>query len=283
MNRLKFHGNDVREYLPEEAYFHFLPIPLEQSVSYEGGTVAGPAAILRASCQLELLECGIIPAEKGLYTSPAICCNGDIEKILDNIVNQVVCSLNAGALPIILGGEHTVSLGAVKALQQVYGNDFAVVQFDAHADLRDSYTGTGYSHACVLRRIHEFGIPVYQLGTRSYCGEEDEYRKKHDIWYKDAEEIWDKGAKSIFLPPDCPENIYLTFDVDVWDTSLMPATGTPVPGGLDWYQSIWLVESVLAGRKLIGADFVELAPVVGMHGYDFAVAQFIYRVMSMVC
>lgn len=282
MEKLRFHGEDVQECRPEEALFYFIPVPLEKSVSYEGGTAAGPAAILEASCQLELLENGVIPAEKGIYTAPAICCNDDIEVVLERIQQQVSTAIVCDALPFMLGGEHTVSLGAVRAFRENGMDNFAVVQFDAHADLRDSYTGTPYSHASVMKRVHESGVPVYQFGTRSYCLEEDNYRKSHNLWYKDVEEIWSEGARNIELPADCPENIYLSFDVDCWDTSVMPATGTPVPGGLDWYQCIWLIESVLKGRKLIGADFVELAPVDGMHGYNFAVAQLIYRVMSMV-
>lgn len=282
MSQLLFHGDDVKQSSPEDAFFHFIPVPLEQSVSYEGGTVAGPRAILEASAQLELLENSIIPTEKGVYTEHEIKCDDDVEDVLYRIESSILKALEYNALPIMLGGEHTVSLGAIRALYKKYGADFAVVQFDAHADLRESYTGTKYSHASVMRRSHELGIPLYQFGTRSYSPEEDEYRKVHNIWNKDGEDIWLEGARNIFLPEDCPKNIYITFDVDAWDTSLMPATGTPVPGGLDWYQSVSLIHNVLNGRNCIGADFVELAPIAGMHGYDFAVAQLIHRFMSFI-
>ena len=282
MSQLLFHGEDVKPSNPEDAFFYFIPVPLEQSVSYEGGTAGGPRAILEASYQLELLENSIIPTEKGVYTEREIKCDDDIENVLDKIEASTSKALEYNTLPIILGGEHTVSLGAIRALHKKYGTDFAVVQFDAHADLRESYTGTKYSHASVMRRSHELGIALYQFGTRSYSSEENDYRKAHNIWYKDGEDIWMEGARNIYLPDECPNNIYITFDVDAWDTSLMPATGTPVPGGLDWYQSVSLIRNVLKGRKCIGADFVELAPIAGMHGYDFAVAQLVHRFMSFI-
>ena len=281
-SELNFHGEDVPAGIPEEAFFYFIPVPLEQSVSYGGGTARGPEAILQASGQLELLENQVLPGDRGIYTAPALDCRKAVEDVLARIESEVSHALECEALPIMLGGEHTVSLGAVRALQKRYGSDFAVVQFDAHADLRHSYTGTTYSHASVMRRIHELGVPLYQLGTRSYSLEEDAYRRSNGVWYRDAEDIWREGVDIISLPAECPENIYLSFDVDAWDTSLMPATGTPVPGGLDWYQSVWLLERMLQGRRCLGADFVELSPIDGMCGYDFAVAQYIYRFMSMV-
>lgn len=282
MSELSFHGEDVKPSKPEDAFFHFISAPLEQSVSYEGGTAGGPEAILRASEQLELLENHIVPTECGVYTHPVVDTSGEIESVLDCIEKTVRSVLCYKAFPVLLGGEHTVTLGVIRALNEEYEGDFAVVQFDAHADLRDSYTGTKYSHASVMRRVCDLGIPVYQLGTRSYSLEEDEYRKAHNVWYKDAEDIWLEGARNIMLPEDAPRNIYITFDVDAWDTSLMPATGTPVPGGLDWYQSVWLLKNMLYRRNCIGADFVELAPIAGMHGYDFAVAQLIHRFMSFI-
>ncbi len=282
MTKLCFHGEDVVESSPEEALFYFIPAPLEQSVSYAGGTANGPEAILRASEQLELLENNLVPSEQGLYTSSPISCTATAQEALAAIEEEVGKAIAVDSLPVLLGGEHTVSLGAVKALKRKYGTDFAVVQFDAHADLRDSYTGTKLSHASVMRRVHELGVPVYQLGTRSYSQEEDLYRREHNIWYCDGEDICRQGVVNIKLPDDCPENVYISFDVDAWDTSLMPATGTPVPGGLDWYQSVWLLEMILSKRSCIGMDFVELAPISGMHGYDFAVAQLIHRVMSFV-
>ncbi len=282
MSKLCFHGEDVAESSPEQALFYFIPAPLEQSVSYAGGTSLGPEAILRASAQLELLENNLVPSEQGLYTASPISCSEPAQVVLEAIEAEVAKALTADSIPVLLGGEHTVSLGAIKALKQKHGNNFAVVQFDAHADLRDSYTGTRLSHASVMRRVHELGIPVYQLGTRSYSQEEDAYRRKHNIWYRDGEDICRQGVANIALPDECPDNVYISFDVDAWDTSLMPATGTPVPGGLDWYQSVWLLEMILSKRSCIGMDFVELAPIAGMHGYDFAVAQLIHRVMSFI-
>ncbi len=282
MRTTYFHGDDVAPSAPEDALFHIIPVPLEQSVSYMGGTAAGPQAILEASCQLELLENSLIPSVEGFYTAEEVDCAVDIMVTLERIKAQVKYALECAAVPILLGGEHTLTLGAVQALQEQYGDDFAVVVFDAHADLRESYTGTRHSHACVMRRIHELGVKVYQFGTRSYAVEEEEYRVVNGIWFRDCEDIILSGVEALELPSDLPENIYLSFDVDVWDISLMPATGTPVPGGLDWYKSVWLLEKILYGRKCVGADFVELSPLPGLCGYDFVVAQLIHRVMSFI-
>lgn len=279
---IHFHGDDVIPSTPSEALYHVLPIPFERSVTYGSGTADGPAAILEASMQLELPAVKTIPAEHGIYTAASLDCMGDTLEVLERIEDAVAGVLQYRAIPAILGGEHTVTCGAIPAFLKQY-DDFGVVQFDAHADLRDSYKGSDYNHACVMRRIHEQNIPIYQLGTRS-CGlEEMEYRRKHHISYLDAEEIWHHGTRPrLNLPEDFPEQIYLTFDIDALDSAVLPATGTPVPGGLNWYQAMWLIEQLMEERVCIGFDVVELAPINGLHATSFAAAQLTYNIMGYI-
>lgn len=275
-----FHGDDVKPAAPEDGLFHVLPVPFEKSVTYGSGTAAGPVAILEASAQLELPVAGAIPADQGIYTAPVLDCTGKTSEVLHRIEESVNTVLQHRAIPVILGGEHTVSCGAIPALSKHYG-EFGVVQFDAHADLRQSYEGSNYNHACVMRRIHEMGTPIYQLGTRSYSLEEMEYRRDQRIPFIDAEEIWQQGVvPQLNLPEDFPELVYLTFDIDALDSAVLPATGTPVPGGLSWYQAMWLIKQLMAERVCIGFDVVELAPIASLHASSFAAAQLTYNTMG---
>jgi agmatinase len=279
-NLINFHGEDVTPAAPEEALFHVIPVPFEFSVSYGTGTSAGPQAILEASAQLELLAGQVIPADYGIYTTKPVDCRFDCTSTLHNIENIVTKTLSLDKIPVLLGGEHTLTCGAVTALKKRYGR-FGIIQFDAHADLRDSYEGSKYSHACVMRRIHEQGIPIYQLGTRSYSLEEQNYREQHAIGYRDSEDIW-KDGPDLTLPEDFPEKIFISFDIDGFDGAIIPTTGTPVPGGLNWYQAMWLLEGILAQRICIGFDVVELAPIKQLHGPNFATAQLVYNIMGMI-
>ena len=276
---LNFHGEDVTPSPPNEALFHVIPVPYEESVSYGTGTKEGPEAILAASAQLELYDGKRIPAEYGIYTAPPVPCTGTCTEILTQIDVAVTNCLDLQGVPVVLGGEHTVTNGVVAALRRAYG-EFGVIQFDAHADLRESFEGSRYSHACVMRRIAEQGIPILQLGTRSYSLEEQRYRQQQRIPYFDAEEIWKKGVEGISVPKDFPEKIFITFDIDGFDSSIMPATGTPVPGGLSWYQAMWLIERIMNSRICIGFDVVEFAPIAGLHGASFAAAQLTYNLMG---
>lgn len=279
---LNFHGEDVIPAPPAEALFHVIPVPYEESVSYGTGTQEGPEAILAASAQLELFDGRSIPAEYGIYTAPPVNCAASCPEVLAGIESAVTDCLALGRIPVVLGGEHTVTNGVVAALRQAYPapGEFGVIQFDAHADLRDSFEGSRYSHACVMRRIAEQGVPILQLGTRSYSLEEQRYRQEQRIPYFDAEEIWSKGVEGVSLPADFPAKVFITFDVDGLDSAVMPATGTPVPGGLGWYQAMWLIEKIMNERICIGFDVVEFAPIAGLHGASFAAAQLTYNLMG---
>ncbi|WP_319778777.1 agmatinase [Maridesulfovibrio sp.] len=266
---------------PDKAAVHVIPAPLETSVSYGGGTADGPKAILEASTQLELWNGRSCPAEAGIHTSDPAVGAGGTEDSLRAIEKSVAFALECGAVPFVIGGEHTVTLGALRALKKQHGT-FGIVQFDAHADLRSSYEGDPLSHACVMRRaVEDLGLPVFQLGVRALCIEEVEFRKEtpsvHGI---DARELYLCGIPELLLPEVFPEKIYISFDVDGLDPSVIRATGTPVPGGIIWHDALTLIEKAAKGRTVIGADVVELAPQVGDHASDFAAAQLVYELIG---
>jgi agmatinase len=265
----------------EEARIHIIPVEMEKSVSYGGGTAAGPRAILEASLQLEAFDGRIVPGQAGMYTHEVLQCQADnAAQDLQVIASEVARVLQKNGLPVILGGEHTVTLGALKAIIDS-GKKIGVVQFDAHADLRDSYEDNRLSHACVMRRVHEMGLPFVQIGIRSLSQEEFRFRRTHKIQSLDAADINTGGIPAEVLPWDFPEHIYITFDVDCFDAAIMPATGTPEPGGLTWYQVMDLLHRVAANRTVCGFDVVELAPIPTMHAPDFTAAKLVYKLIGL--
>ncbi|WP_320172264.1 agmatinase [Maridesulfovibrio sp.] len=276
-----FLAGEIPNCAPETAVVHVIPAPLESSVSYGGGTAAGPAAILEASTQLELWNGRSCPGEAGLYTAPAVNCSDNTETALAEIESAVSYALECGAAPFVIGGEHTVTLGALRALKKAYGT-FGIVQFDAHADLRPSYEGNPLSHACVMRRaVDDLELPVFQLGVRALCVEEAEFRMGSNlVKHIDARELYLSGIPEKLLPDDFPEKIYISFDVDGLDPSVIRATGTPVPGGILWHDALTLMEKAIMGRHIIGADVVELAPQAGDHASDFAATQLAYELIG---
>ena len=280
MNR--FLGTELADLAPEQARFHVLPVPYEKTVSYGGGTARGPAAILEASGQLERWDGASDPGTEGIYTWPAIDCVPEAETVLAAIGGRVAEILRLGKLPVVLGGEHTVTWGVIQGYLQAGMRDFGVVQIDAHADLRDEYEGSKLSHACVMRRVVEAGLPLYQLGNRAYSEEERAVRVRYGVGYLDADQLVPQGICSFELPEDFPARVFFTLDVDGVDPSVLPATGTPVPGGLGWYQTLGLFESVARQRRIIGFDVLEFAPIAGFHAFDFAAALLVYKMMGIV-
>jgi agmatinase len=196
---------------------------------------------------------------------------------------------NGKGVPVLLGGDHSITFGSLQALQEIYG-EFGVIQFDAHADLRDTYEGSKYSHACVMRRAHaDIGLPLFQFGVRSLSPEEVTYRREKSIPHLDAHEFaekgglaWLQGFSGDILPENFPRRVFLTFDVDAFDCSLMPATGTPEPGGFTWWEALFLVRRCLARRECIGFDVTELAPIESMTAPTFATARLTYELMAEV-
>jgi agmatinase len=276
-----FLASELPPSAPEAARFHVIPAPLEKTASYGPGTAGGPAAILAASQQLEIFDGISCPGEAGVYTAPPVGLDGGLEEAVDAIAHTVEASLKQKAFPFVLGGEHTVTVGALRALRRYGSSDAGVIQFDAHADLRDSYEGTPLSHACVMRRAVDMGFPVHQIGVRSLCPEEVRFRRENPlVSFQDARDLWFAPHPRLMLPEGFPENVHLTIDLDALDSSLMPATGTPEPGGLLWPQLMALMEDVANARRIVSADVVELAPITGLHACDYLAAKLTYAVMG---
>lgn len=277
-----FLGSELAHPTPQKAKFHVLPVPYEASVSYGGGTAEGPAAILGASWQLETWDGKSNPSELGIHTLPPIDTAGDPDAVIERIAAATQAIVEAGGFPVVLGGEHTVTYGVIKGLLAAGIDDLGVVQIDAHADLREAYEGNPYSHASVMKRIIDEDVPVFQLGVRAYCEEEKKIRKANGVKHLDADILVPKNIQSVDLPDDFPDNVFFTLDVDGMDPSVFPSTGTPVPGGLGWYQTLALFESVVKQRRLVGFDIMEFAPIKGFHAYEFSAALLTYKLMGIV-
>nr|WP_290666931.1 agmatinase [Ardenticatena sp.] len=275
----------------ETARALILPIPYEATVSYEAGTRRGPAAIIEASAQVELYdrEFDDEPALRyGIHTLPALVPNfASPEAMVADIAEAVAMYARPGRLLVALGGEHTITAGVMQGLAQVYGEPLTMVQLDAHADLRDSFEGSRYSHACVARRVLEAGYgDVLQLGIRSVCTEEMDVIRREarvHVWF--AEDVHMRPLRQTL--DELAERVrgtrvHLTIDVDGFDPSIVPATGTPEPGGLTWYQVLAIVRTVAETADVVGVDCVELSPRYGQHMADFTMAKLLYKTMNYV-
>lgn len=277
-----FLGSEFTHPPASEAHFQVLPVPMEDSVSYGGGTADGPAAILGASWQLETWDGKSNPSKLGIHTLAPVDTSGSPDDAVARIAAATADIVRAGGFPVVLGGEHTVTYGVIKGLLAAGVDDFGVVQVDAHADLRDAYEGNPLSHASVMKRIVDEDIPLFQLGVRAFCEEEINTRKVHNVHHLDADVLVPKNVQTFELPDEFPDNVFFTLDIDGMDPSVFPATGTPVPGGLGWYQTLALFEAVARQRRLIGFDIMEFAPIKGFHAYEFSAALLTYKLMGIV-
>jgi agmatinase len=263
----------------DDALFRVIPVPLERTVSYGAGTGRGPVAIIEASNELERLCAGKEPCAAGIVTEAPLDCDGPLPEVMERLAQRTEAAARAGRIPVTLGGEHSLTYGAVIGLRRALDRPVGIVQIDAHADLRVAYEGEVHSHASVMHLLAEEGVRLAQFGVRALSRQEVDSRARNGVFWRDAEELVTDRIHSIDLPEDFPELIYVSYDVDGLDPSQMPATGTPVPGGLDYYQSLHLVESALKGRRCVGFDVVELAPD-GNAAWDFTAAQIAYRLMA---
>ena len=277
----------------EDAFFHIIPVPLEATVSCGQGTAKGPEAILKASLELEVWDGQGIPGEAGFHTTPPVVCGagrGEYSLAIRQAAARALSFSPAknpakrGACPVVLGGEHSLTLYVMQALAARYAPEsIGIVHFDAHADLRNELGGNPYSHGSVMRRIHEeLGIPILQLGVRALSPEEIRYREEQGIAHIDAHILAAQNIQEAPIPSDFPPLVFISFDLDALDPSIMPATGTPVPGGLGWYQTLALVESVTRRRAVVGMDMVELAPIAGFEAPSFLAADLLHKMMGFV-
>jgi agmatinase len=269
---------------PEAARAVVIPFGLEASVSYGGGTKAGPAAVLAASHQLELFDDELMREpylDYGIAAlrEPAIA--PTIEGALDQLAGLVDAVLGAGRFPLVLGGEHSLTAGAIRPFAARYP-DLVVLQLDAHADLRDGYLGEKFSHASAMRRVLDHpGVSLVSLGIRAVSKEEVAFyeanRNRIRIHWGKDQARWDVDE---IVAPLRGRPVYVTFDVDALDPSVMPATGTPVPGGMGYLQALDILRRAAGAGTIVGADIVELAPLPGLHACDYAAAALAYKLMS---
>lgn len=279
-----FHSGLPRSFLgvPNEekkARYVVLSSPYEGTVSYGVGTKMGPHAIIEASRQVETYDVELARdfAECGIFTADELeVSHASPEKNCQYVQEAVEAVLREGKVPVLLGGEHSVSVGAFNAVAEVKGaKEVSVLHLDAHADMRDDYEGTKYSHACAMRRCRE-KLHAVSVGIRSYSLEEaEEIRKqKCDIFGVDFAESDVVGRLK--------KDVWLTIDLDVFDPSECPAVGTPEPGGMKWKQAISLLRKVCEKRRVIGFDIVELAPIPGQHVSDFLAARLAYKLICYI-
>src|SRR6185369_4910352 len=259
-----------------------LPVPFERTTSYGKGTSGGPAAIIRASQAMELYdeELGAEPFRQGIATLPPFLPEAyDMEEAMAELRVEARHHLERGKFLVTLGGEHSLTQAPVAATREVHG-EIGVVQFDAHSDLREEFEGTPYSHASVMKRIVDSGVPTLSVGIRSLSAPESVVIRE-----KELPVIWghqlDRAA--LLFPPllaKLPRKVYLTFDIDYFDPALVPATGTPEPGGGLWYPTLALLRKLFHTKTVVGMDLIELAPLGHQPASDFLAAKLIYKCLG---
>ena len=263
-----------------------IPAPLEYTVCYGRGTSQGPAAIITASTQMDLYDETLdwTPMDVGIATLPALSYEGLSHEAALLRTEQAVAEVMAmGKLPVTLGGEHSLTPACVRAVQQAA--DFAplgLIHFDAHADMRDTYLGTPLSHACAMRRALEIpGVRALELGIRSISPEEIAAIRQEQppisiVW---AHQIRDVQLDALLA--QLPERVYVTVDLDAFDPASMPAVGTPEPDGISWREFMQLFGQIVERKRIVGLDFVELAPIAGLSHPDFFAAKLVYRSLGL--
>ena len=267
----------------EAAGVVILPVPYEATVSYMGGTRFGPRRLLEASRYIELYdhELDSEPHTVGVHTLPELLLSGaGPERALVELRQAFDVLVATGKLVIMLGGEHSISAPPIEAhLPRLGGRRLSVLQLDAHGDLRAEYEGTPFSHACVMYRVHQL-VDLVPVGIRAITAEERALIRVRKIPVIFGHELDPAGAwidrTLAALGPD----VYITIDIDYFDPSLVPSTGTPEPGGGTWYPTLRLLERVFAERRVVGVDVVELAPIPGVVAPDFLAAKLVYKLVA---
>ena len=290
MRSLNFLGLEETGLSQEKADILIQPIPYDSTTSFQPGARFGPEAILQASQQVELWdeELDWEPfREKSCFTLPDLPPNhAGPERMLQDIKGRLDPLWKEKKFLVALGGEHSISLPLVQGVRENWP-DLVLVYLDAHGDLRDSWEGTAYSHACVLRRIAELNIPVFHLGLRSLSREEREFldSQKTIKSFTSQEILFHQGLKRFQqeLSLFAGRNLYLSLDVDALDPSLVPGTGTPEPGGLGWFQALEILKIIIKTGPVRGVDVCELMPLPGSRLSEFVVAKLIFKILSNLC
>jgi len=261
-----------------------VPFGLEKTVSYGGGTKNGPREIIKASHQVELYdeELNCEPYKKiGIKTLKPFKIDKNIQAALRKISNINSLLLKKKLFPLTLGGEHSITPGCIEPFTKNFKN-LCILHFDAHADLRQSYNGEKFSHASAIRRcLDHKNVSIISFGIRNISGSEVKYLNKNKsrikiFWAKDKSKWNLQNFKKLIKN----KNVYLTFDVDGFDSSIMPATGTPEPGGLFWDETLNILKIAAKNSNIVGGDINELSPIKGFNSYNFLVAKLAYKILS---
>lgn len=254
-----------------------LPVPFDKTSSWIKGSDRGPEAIINASKNMELYD---IETESevymyGIHTDAPVRAGTSL-KMIDAVCRRVAKCLNDNKFVVLLGGEHTVSLGSIKAHIESF-DELSILHLDAHSDMRDSYEDNRFSHACVMARVKELTDRIVSVGVRSMDSSELKNIRRNNVVY--ASEI--RGSKSWVqkVVRKLSGDVYITIDADVFDPSIMPSTGTPEPGGLGWYEVMDLLKTVSKARNIVGFDVVELCPSQNV-APDFLASKLIYKLLS---
>ena len=270
---------DEELYDLEHARYVLLPVPYDGTSTFVKGADKGPQAILDASDSLELydVQYQIEACNAGIHTDQHTYDLSTPDKMVQSVYQRVKHFMEMRKFPILLGGEHSVSVGAIKAMSEQY-EDLTVLQIDAHADLRDEYHDSIYNHACVMCRAQDYAR-VVQVGIRNVCTEEMHNLVPENVFYAhdiyNTEEWMDKAVGRL------TQNVYVTFDLDGLDPSILPATGTPLPGGLQWYPTLRFLDKVFRQRNVVGFDVVELCPQPDNKVSDVLAATLVYKMINM--
>ena len=255
-----------------------LPIPYDGTSTWVKGADKGPEALLDASANMELydIETDTEVYLKGIHTAPAITEDKSPEAMVEAAEKETLKFLEMGKFVVTIGGEHSVSIGPIQAYAKKF-QKLSVLQLDAHADLRDSYEGSKNNHACVMARAQDL-CPIVQVGIRSMdVGEKDRLDPKRVFWGHKVTQCDDWMDSAIDLLTD---DVYLTIDLDGFDPSILPSTGTPEPGGLQWYQTLKFLRKVIERKNLVGFDIVELCPNPNEKSSDFLATKLLYKILS---
>ncbi len=255
-----------------------VPVPYDKTSTWIKGADKGPLAIIEASANMELydIETDSEVYKKGIYTDRPITEKSSPEKMVKAVEKKVNNFIKKDKFTVLIGGEHSISIGSIKAHAKNF-NDLCILQLDAHSDLRDSYDGSKYNHACVMARAKEC-CPVVQVGIRSIDIAEKKSINKKTIFF--AEQIKNDKNWINKVIDSLSSRVYLTLDLDVFDPSIMPSTGTPEPGGLYWYEILDLLKKVVEKKELVGFDVVELCPNKNNKAPDFLASKLIYKILS---
>lgn len=273
----------------EDAKAVIIPIPYEKTTTYRKGCKHGALAIINASDQLEAYDIELKQEtcmKTGIYTLDAIAdtrINPTItpEDMLGRTTDAISRVIADGKFAIALGGEHAITYGVVRAYQQALNERFTVVQIDAHGDLRHSYEGSIYNHACVMRRVVDLGLPILPVGIRSICQEEVQLIKEKKIPVMYARDIYHHRSWRFRAIANIPtEKVFITIDLDGLDPSLLPGVGTPQPGGLNWYELTQFLKQLFLQKKVIGCDVMELAPLNDSVVSQFTAAKLVYKLIG---